>query len=382
MGDPMDRLVARVLTEPALVEAVQSLAPPQLRALVRRVGIADAGELLAIATPRQFVDLVDDELWRQHGAHEVFDHRQFPIWLEVMGEHGDALVVQRLRDLPEETLILALFGQLFVLDADVLGMSAAAQSAEEAADAERILDEVLYLELDRYTLVSRRGVGWDAVIAAVLALDAADHALVERVLEACCAASMAYIEDNGGLYDVLVGEDALTEDAHGERHQRRSAAGYVDPADAIAFLRLIERHDPVALPKERDPVSHAYFRELVPEPALPTPIDPTPLAELLAELGIGPTAALPPADSSGLRAAIGRLSPEVAAQRHRELAYLANVLVASGRNYTPSSAVAAVVEACGGALAKLTEDGTDPVTVLTETSCDRLFRYGWSRPSA
>lgn len=377
----MDRLVARVLTEPALVEAVQTLAAPQLRALVRRVGIADAGELLAIATPGQFVELVDDELWRQHGPHEVFDHRQFPIWLEVMGEHGDALIVQRLRELPEETLVLALFGQLFVLDVDVLGISAAAQSAEGAAEAERILDAVLYLELDRYTLVSRHGVGWDAVIAAVLALDAVDHALVQRVLEACCRATTAFIEDNGSLYDVLVGEAALTEDAHGERQRRRSRAGYVDPADAIAFLRLVERHEPVALPKQRDAVSHAYFRELEPEPAAPTSSDPTPLADLLHELGIGPTVALPPADTAGLRAAIAKLPPEVAVLRHRELAYLANVLVAADRGYSASAAVAAVVEACGGALAKLTEDGTDPVAVLTETSCDRLFRYGWSRPS-
>jgi hypothetical protein len=377
MAETTARLLLRILEEPGLVPAVQALDPPQLHALVRAVGIADAGELLAMATHEQFARLVDESLWTQDGTDESFDHRNFPTWLEVMGESGDAFVVERLHALPEETLVLAFSGQLLVLDVETLGMGMAGASAHAAQLAEKALDAALYLEFHDYTLVARREVGWDAVVSALLALDAKDHALVERILDACCRASTEYIDDNGGLYEVLSAAEAIEEDAHADRQARRAKQGYVDPRDAAAFMRLAEDANDVELPDERDAITRAYFRDLdeIAEASMP---DPTRLTPLLRELGVAPVPrpALPSVAPTGLRAALAELSTESALARERELVYLANVLVASGRGFSPVGAAQEAVRLCTRGLEHLTTDGRDPAELLENTTCDRLFRLG------
>lgn len=373
------RLVRRALDEPALVRTVRALDVVQLDALVRAVGLEDAGELLAMVTPEQFVGLIDEDLWQARGSSEEFDHGRFVTWLEVMFEGGDEAVVRRLRELPEETLTLALSGQLVVLDSDTLGIGLAGASAHEAALAEKALDACLYLELGNYTLVSKSPLGWDVVIAALLALDQHDHALTQRILDACARADTECLEDAGGLHALLSAEQMLAEDALADREQRRSARGFVSRADARAFLKTAEQTSIDGPIPDRDPITHAYFRELDTATMADAVAGPLPdLSELLVELGVDANAlpALPEVHHSSLRAALRELPPALASRRESELVYLANVLVAAAGDHAPLSAAQRVLSVCARGLDHLTDRGQAPDRVLADTGCDVLFRLG------
>jgi hypothetical protein len=373
MADTTTKVLQRVLEEPGLVAAVQSLPAAHLDALVRAVGLEDAGELLAMVTPAQFGALVDDALWQASGRTEAFDHARFPTWLEVMFEGGDELVARRLAELDEEILAAAFSGQLFVLDAETLGIGMAGAGSHEAELAEKALDACLYLELHDYTLVARRSRGWDAVIGALLALDQRDHELVLRILDACRRASTEFIEDSGGLYETLTASEAIEEDARAGRDDRRAVRGFVSRADALAFLKLAES-PPSDAPAGRDAITAAYFREYQPT-SQSDPEPPPSLTALFDEVGItAPQApALPSASQDLLRQALASLPADIATKRHAELAYLANVLVASGR-HSPVSAARTVVEVCARGLTRLQDEGAG--NPLEDRGCDLLFRRG------
>ena len=60
---------------------------------------------------------------------------------------------------------------------------------------------------------------------------------------------------------VLSSDDSLAEDVEGDREDRRSRQGYVEPRAARSFLALA-RALPHSEGDERDPVTRAYFRNL------------------------------------------------------------------------------------------------------------------------
>lgn len=377
MPTTTERILQRALDEPGLVPAVQALAPEQLDALVRAVGLEDAGQLLAMATPEQFEHLIDTSLWRPDGDDEAFDHARFPIWLEVMLEGGEALACARLRALPEETVALAFAGQLLVLDRDTLGIDMAGASAREAELVEKALDACHYLELENYTLVARRSLGWDAVTETLLALDQVDHELTERVLADCCRASTELVEEDG-LHNALSAMDALADDALGEREDRRAARGYVSRADAIAFTRLVERESPGELlsgpPPPRDAITRAYLQRLpATETSRAAPSRTRALPRALAE--VIETAVTPPADvGRSLRGALARLPDARRAAREAELLLLANVLLASDRGYTHVRAIEEVLRLCARGLEHLRARAPD--ASLEDVGCDQLYRVG------
>jgi len=413
LADTTNRLLRRLLDEPGHIVAVRSLEAGHFGALVRSVGLEDAGELLAMATPAQMLAVLDEAVWRadEGSVDERLDPERFSVWLEVLLEGGDALAAQRLAELPEELLTAALCAQLFVLDLDALGHGMAGASWEEAALAERVLDEALYLELDRYTLLAKHGLGWDPTIAALLALDRTSHELVQRVLERCHVATLEELEREGdGLYTVLRAQETIEADALADREDRRSRKGYVSRASATSFLALAEQtalDDAAALAE--DPITRAYFRELAADPA-PLPAargsssgDPSSrrLDELVAHLGaldgvVSQAPVLPeaagddadePACVAALRHAMAELlarDPERHADQIARLAYLANVLMTAGK---PDGDPYGVLEAsrhallcCARGLEHLHttgESSREACLLLQRIGADGLFRIGW-----
>lgn len=373
MAEFTTRLMHRLLASPDLVDRVQRLSSPQVSALIARVGVADSGELIALLSDAQFAVLMDDALWDETDA---FDHRHFETWLEVIAEGGDAALARRLQGLAETTLALALFGQVFVVDAETLGIGMAGASDHEAQLAERVLDAALYLELADYKVIARRATGWDIVVDALLALDRVDHERLDRLLEACARATSDFLDEHDGLEALLDAAEMLEEDASAERVDRRSRRGFVSHADARAFLTHIETRGLTdGHPPPRHFLTAAYFREIDGSPALeaPTPnVGDDPLTPLLSGTAPGPE--LAPAGTSALREALAKLSPAQRDRRQAEFAYLANVLVASCRGYDPLSASHAVFEACAAGLQKC---GDDPALTLDTTGVDQLFALGW-----
>jgi hypothetical protein len=394
-------LLTRILDEPDLAARIQELPPPVLGRLIDRVGLEDAGELVALATTEQIARVFDDDLWKNErpGQEERFDAGRFLVWLEVMLEAGEAFAAKRLSELPEDLVTLALHRQILVLDVDALAAEMDA-AGEDAELVDKALESCLWEELDSYQLVSRRHDGWDSVLAAVLALDRDHHDFLVRVLDRCCRMSAEYIEENGGLQEVLTSEEMLEGDVAGEREDRRAEAGYVAPAAAASFLSLAER-DGGGPATEHDPVTRAYFRGLgrknTPSASRAGRTAPPAgggLRALLDAEGISAPAGVPllPAaarrDAAGeptLAAAMRRLAaedPGAFAERAEEMAYLTNVLVAGcafrGRRLRPVEAAAAVVAACDHGLS-LARGPREPWVVLRAHPADGLFRLAWRR---
>lgn len=345
-------LLARLLDDPELPARVRGVPPDRFGALVREVGVADAGELVALATTEQLVAAFDEDLFvnRRPGQRETFDRRRFVTWLEVLLEAGDAAVARRVEELDEEFVAHALSALVRVFDHEALRERIVAEDEGEAAD--RALEHALCEEIDGYLLVARDEEGWDAVLALVLALDRRDRGLLVRVLDRCAAASAELIDDLEALTEVLTAAETLAEDVEAAREARRSAAGYVEPRAARAFLALARR--PMIGPIEaasRDANTRAYFRERARAPSAGRRVDvgarparlrgDDRLGRALAALGPAPAPASSREPLDRALVELGSAAPAVFEERLAELAYLANVVLAAattdeGLRYTPA----------------------------------------------
>ena len=162
----------------------------------------------------------------------------------------------------------------------------AALDEEDADQVDKALGDAPHLEIDGRRVVARQHDGWDAIVEALLALDAAHRSDLERILERLAAACGDLHDDPEQLHQVLREAETLADDAAADREQRRAAEGYVSAADARAFLRLARQTTFAAVraDPQRDPVTRAWLRELAPaRPAALLPREPG----LLAAIGAG-----------------------------------------------------------------------------------------------
>jgi hypothetical protein len=310
-----------------------------------------------------------------------------------------------------------------------LALQTSSDASESAHLTEKALECGLYEDWEEFRLIARKPQCWDVLWSGLLALDRDHHELLRDLLERCAALDSEYIEDNGGLYEVLSADEMLEGDLAADRSERRAAAGHVAPADARAFLALAREAPTTA---ERDPVTRAYFRELAPvrttsKPAArarPRPRSATlELAQLIEQVTSSPPRRALPAPSGQrasateskrpaatprttlLDAALAELRearPELASTRLEELAYLANVWIAGGAHHgrqpRPVEALEFAVSVCAAGLARALAGALPPgasavlvdggelspaATWLAYTPADVLFRLGYSaRPPA
>ncbi len=387
-------LLSRLLEEPELAPTLRALPAPALRQVILRVGLEDAGELIALASLDQLREVFDEDLWRSAhpGQDEAFDAARFAVWLEVLLEGGETLVADRLAELSEDFLVFAVSQLVRVLDLAVL--TTWATDPREAELLDQILDAHFCQELDDYLLVSRSDRGWDALLSTLLTLDERHPQLLRGVLSRCATATHEAVGSARKLYAALDGEELLLEDARAEREARRAERGYVSPADARAFLALA-RTAPEQ--PEEDPITRAHFRELKPRTdpspsAAPAagPPGTTPLRQLLLEAGVEPDAhAAPPPAGARFRQALGELlelDPEAHQRVIEELAYLSNVLIAgdtsAARVWRPVEAAERVLELCDEGLRSIADRrGSDPVAAreaLVRWGAVGAFRFAWA----
>jgi hypothetical protein len=409
---PPRQLLARILEEPHLVSAVQRLEPRVLGKLIEHVGLEDSGELVSLATTDQLRQVFDEDLWRSDrpGKDETFDDARFALWLEIMLEAGDDLAARKLAELDEDLLTLALCKRILVIDIDALAVIMSESERSSEADlTDKALESCLYHELEEYRLIARDEERWDSILSALLALDKEHHELMRRLLDRCCAISTEHIEDNGGLYHVLTSGEMLESDLGAEREDRREREGFVAPSSAASFLslaRVTARRELVGS-TAADPVSRAHLRRVQPRrPAVQQPERDEPeaagLVRLLREADVLPephALALLEAPAASrarlMQQAIARLreqDPVLYAERLRELAYLANVLLAGcgleGRRFRAVEAAEAVVATCSLGLDHLLE--AEPAArreaevaerAAARVSADgavKLFGIGWN----
>lgn len=386
--------LSRLLEDPELAPTLRALPAPALRQVILRVGLEDAGELIALASLEQLREVFDEDLWRSErpGQDEAFDASRFAVWLEVLLEGGEAPVADRLAELSEEFLVFAVSQLVRVLDVAVL-----TEWATEPLEAERldqIFDAQFCQELDDYLLLSRCDQGWDAVRTTLLALDERHPQLLQGVLGRCALATHEEVQSAQTLHAVLAGDERLLEDARAEREARRAERGYVSPADARAFLALART--PMPHP-EQDPITRAHFRELKPQPdprpgAASAVGHPRPSSLRRVLLGAGVEVELqptPPAAGALFRRTLAELlerNPQAHQRVIEELAYLSNVLIAgdssTARVWRPVEAAERVLELCDAGLRSLTDRGgsspLDPRDALERWGAVGTFRLAWA----
>ena len=430
---PSTKLLMRILERPGLVAAVRDLPGAVLGKLIDRIGLEDAGDLVALATTAQLERMFDDDLWRaeQAGGDETFRPERFALWLRVMLETSEGSLVQRLCELPQDLLALAVHRLVLVLDMDVL-TEHLGEAGEEAEQIERALESSVFEEWEEFRLIARDPDVWDDVWSALLSIDRDHHDRLREILEQCCAMSTEYISGQGGLFQVLTSDEMLESDVGAARDDRRCAEGFISPADARAFLELARRGE---REDETDPITRAYFRGLQ-EPTKTPKVDETRNpntavrqlaatadvsdleallreAEIVARSHAQPLAAL--TDGSAERQPLDRESkpeqqrylvaplleramsdlrqrnPEVFSTRVREVGYLANVWIAGGaqggRKPRPAEALEMALRTCEtGIRTRLTAKAASPeeeaLAVLVETPAVTLFRQGFRASSA
>lgn len=339
-------LVAQLIDAPDLVQTVRALAPPTFSALVRHVGLEDAGEIVALATTEQLVAAFDEDLFvnDKPGERETFDSARFVVWLEVLLEAGDAVAAARVAELSEDFVIQAISSIVLVLDNDAL-MARMGEGDDDAEAADKAIESCLSEEIDGYLLISRAHDGWDAALALILALDRDHRPLLVRILDRCADMSSGYIDDLEALVHVLSAADSLAEDVEADREERRGKQGYVEPRAARNFLKLARTPlTQTATSAERDPITRAYFRDVEPTPFQKTSaIEMAPqtkrLLQAIGSVVSAPLPALPgPSSNEGSSSKtlalvlamrlLGERKPQVFQKRMEEFAYLVNVIVA------------------------------------------------------
>src|SRR5262245_9865429 len=195
------RLLDRILGTRDLARVVQSLDPTVLHRLVRKCGLEDSGPIIALATAEQLTRVFDADLWRGEnaGREEQFDADRFGLWLEVLAEMGPDVAAGKIVELDFDFVTAALSRHVLVLEDP-------RQSAGLKLALGMDWDEPesgLGVEVGGFTVVARRDASVDAVLTLLTTLEAEHHAFFGRLMTRCCALSTEYIEDNGGLYEVL-----------------------------------------------------------------------------------------------------------------------------------------------------------------------------------
>lgn len=408
-------LLHSLIELPDLAGTIQALPVQTFAALIRKVGVEDAGELVALATTEQLVQAFDEDLFvSEHaGERESLDVGRFVVWLEVLLEAGDEAAANRVAELDEDFVAHALGGLLLVLDQDVLRDRLDDGDEDEARQVDKSLESALTEDIDGYTLVAKQHDGWDAVLALMLALDRNHRALLTRLLDRLAHVGSGYLDDLEELSTVLSEGESLAEDAEAAREERRSKRGYVEARSARAFLSLA-RKPPVGeeRPTERDPLTRAYFRDVersrpttMPAPAAQASVHALPPAVLreldeadggkLALSGSSARATTLDVFTEALRN-LGRDEPGLFSERMEELAYLANILIAGherddARLRPKEAADAVIATVCFGAVIevrgrhsrrKAPPTLADFVRVLRQRGVDLLFRIASSALAA
>jgi len=413
-------LLGRILERPGLIDAVRQLPGATLGALIERVGLEDAGELVALASREQLERIFDDDLWRatRAGGDEMFRPERFALWIRVMLEAGDEAVVRRLCELPPDLVALGVQRLVLVLDDDVIEEQLT-PGDEQSEQLARALEDSVVEEWEELRLIARDADAWEDVWNALRLLERDHHDQLRSILERCCDITMEFISGQGSLFHVLTADQMLESDVAAVREDRRAAEGFVSPADARAFLALA----PGEAPTTRDPITRAYFRELAAAARPPgvsskaqraaaaTPAahaaasrDAHALEALLREAEvIAPEVTTPlllAASAEGACEAerahvaaplfeeamreLRRQDPATFSARMVEIGYLVNVWMAGGahdeRRPRPVEALHVVLRTCEAGLVRFDDEpSTDrAVAVLAKTSADLLFRRGFA----
>jgi Family of unknown function (DUF6178) len=439
-GGSVENRLARLLDTPFLARVVPHLPPETLHQLIRYRGLDACGELVTSATPAQLTSLLDLDLWRpaRPGRDRQFDVDRFGEWLEVLVDTGNSVAARTVAALDTNVVVAGLSRYVRVFDPGIFEPTA--QSDDEPMDRQEAMREGDVMDVDEamhaesmhagdapkhdssgdwlecevggYIVRARRADVWDAIVTLLVALDAEHGNYFHAMMQGCRRLSNSSPEIDG-LDDLPLAPEQHLHDVAIERERRRSQQGYATPADARVFLQMARQ--PADTRSGASAIVAAYFRaaDEAPEPSPESPhtspapdstdahVDETDVREsiaavidVLAEAGMMPArprALLAAADTDPQTARLTRLrqlmdyardkNETVYFQRHRELAFLANTLLAGcsvqSRPFTPQEASDAAASICNLGL-EYSPETFPSESFLVDHALVTAFEVGWS----
>jgi hypothetical protein len=348
----LDSPLARLLDSPDLARIVPRLSPEVLHLAIRDHGLDACGPLIAAATPQQLTTILDLDLWRTTpGDDDRFDERRFGAWIETLMEEDDAIAARVVASMDRGAVIAGLSRYVRVFDPGVFAPAAFSDDDLERRDVATAAH--VDCDVGGYIVRARTTRAWDAIVGLLVTLAAEHPECFHALMHGCRRLSNSTPEPDG-LDDLLRAPEQLLHDVSLEREDRRTQQGYLSAGDARAFLEMARRPRSSA-PKGSSSMSviaAAYFRGLedaaashggntpAAEPSAELPADPSiqAVVEILTAglRSVGPRALLGPATRDEVRLTplqpsmeyVRDADPDAYFARSRELAFLANALVA------------------------------------------------------
>ncbi len=401
---------------PHLAQVVSRLAPEVLHHLIRERGLEACTGLLAASTPKQLAAVLDLDLWQTSPSRDdQFDQGRFGAWLEALMNEGEAVAVRVVAAMDRELAVAGLSRYVRIFDPGVFEPTA--PSDDEWPDFDVTRSASLECEIGGYVVRAKTSQAWDAIVGllATLADDRPD--VFHGVMQGCRRVSNSRPEIDG-LDDLLLEPEQQLHDVSVAREHRRTEQGYLTAGDARAFLQMARQPSSTS---SINGIATAYFRALDSEvPASAERSQPETssqrsaydrelsnsieaIVDLLTQAGIAapaPRALLGPAGGEASR--LIPLEPlmeyvhdrdqSAYFARNRELAFLANALVAGSSVYarplTIQEAWNAVAGACNIGLEVMSDAGVNPVATseittalpedfLTNHDLVSVFQAGW-----
>jgi hypothetical protein len=378
-----------------LAELAPKLRPELLHRVIGAYGLEDCVELVAHATPAQLSHLFDLDLWRppRPGLDECFDAARFGLWIEVLAEAGADVAAAKLAAMPLRQIVAGLAHHVLVFDVSAV-------ASYETTDGTRIdysrpVRDLVGCEIGGYHVAATRDDSWDAIVAVLVSLDSHHPDRFVELMRAVRSRSHSRREHDG-LHSLLQNREQMMFDVADERQRRRRDRGFASPADARAFLQMSRRARLETLAP--NPIARDYARTIEcaadhQESPVVSPAEEIKVAEMLAEAGVMPLNAPRALLDSGEVQPATRLQrcmrvvferDRVAfGERHFELAYLANVLMAGcsiqGRPFSATEAADASVAICNLGLEQLPVSPDDVwLDYLITHDVIGVFQLGWT----
>ena len=357
-GRTSDALV-RLLDTPHLAQVVPRLAPEVLHHLIRDRGLEACTGLLAASTPQQLASVLDLDLWHTSPTRDdQFDESRFGTWLEALMNESEAVAVRVVAAMDRELAVAGLSRYVRVFDPGVFEPTA--PSDDELPDFDVTRSSSLECEIGGYVVRAKTSQAWDAIVGLLATLAADRPDVFHGIMHGCRRVSNSTPEIDG-LDDLLLEPEQQLHEVAVAREQRRTEQGYLSAGDARAFLQMARQ--PRSSSSSIDGIAAAYFRALDSEipasveraqpdassepsagdPELSNSVDA--IVDLLTQAGISaprPRALLGPVGGE-----VARLTPLEPLMeyvhdrdqmayfaRNRELAFLANALVAGCSVYS------------------------------------------------
>jgi hypothetical protein len=412
------RSLRNIVDDPALPAVLGQMQPKTLARLVDRVGLNDAGELMALVPARNLLRALDEAVWKnpRPGASAVFDPTEFVSWIQVWLEVGETFAAERLAAISDEYLAMCLSTVLVVnstfsnsLAVDTAAFAVNRQALEEFGYTD-CPETDCYAIYGHFLLSPVQEDDWGTIRTA---LDALWRHVPDHLLHI-----LGTLGSSESMLDSESRRISLNLDVACERENYRERRGYVSPTSARAFLTSASTTiiQDLLVMSAYDNETRRFLSGMENEPTDKNPIEGTGTSDRTDDLsgGNGLVSVPPTQDQiktlslllengqiiepfhapclpsniqrekqSGLAELLNRLEQEnreAFQQRARELAYLSTVLMAGssleGQPFAAAHARDAALATCNLGL-EVIQSRQVASKLDIEPGLIRLFSIGW-----